>query len=82
MKMVTLVAGVLEKATFTRDPIFGVEVPDAVPEVPAAVLSPRGTWPDAAAYDAQAAKLAGMFRENFRQFESQVDAKVKEAGPR
>ncbi len=75
-------AGVLEKATFSRDPIFGFEVPDAVPEVPVAVLTPRGTWPDAAAYDAQAAKLANMFRENFRQFESQVDAKVKEAGPR
>src|SRR5690606_4371270 len=74
-------AGVLDNAAFRRDPVFGTEVPDAVPEVPSDVLTPRGTWADAAAYDAQAAKLAGMFRENFRQFEDQVDARVKEAGP-
>jgi phosphoenolpyruvate carboxykinase (ATP) len=74
-------AGALDRGTFTRDPVFGLEVPTSVPDVPSSVLTPRETWPDAAAYDAQAAKLAGMFRENFKQFESQVDGKVAAAGP-
>jgi phosphoenolpyruvate carboxykinase (ATP) len=42
-------AGVLEKATFSIDPVFGFEVPDAVPDVPREVLVPRNTWADAAA---------------------------------
>jgi len=74
-------AGALDGVSYTRDPVFGIEVPDSVPDVPAAVLTPRGTWSDGAAYDAQAKKLAGMFRENFAQFAAQVDAKVAEAGP-
>jgi phosphoenolpyruvate carboxykinase (ATP) len=74
-------AGALDGVSYTRDPVFGIEVPDSVPDVPAAVLTPRGTWPDGAAYDAQAKKLAGMFRDNFAQFAAQVDAKVAEAGP-
>jgi phosphoenolpyruvate carboxykinase (ATP) len=50
--------------------------------VPASVLDPRRTWADAAAYDQQAVKLARMFIENFKTFESHVPAAVKDAGPR
>jgi phosphoenolpyruvate carboxykinase (ATP) len=74
-------SGVLDKAQFVKDPVFGFEVPKAVDGVPAEVLSPRGTWADPTAYDAQATKLAGMFRDNFKQFEDQVDDSVKRAGP-
>ena len=74
-------AGALDGVSYTRDPVFGIEVPDSVPEVPATVLTPRGTWPDGTAYDAQAKKLAGMFRDNFAQFAAQVGAQVAEAGP-
>jgi phosphoenolpyruvate carboxykinase (ATP) len=49
--------------------------------VPKEVLSPRDTWPDAAAYDAQARKLATMFRENFEQYRTEVPASVVAAGP-
>ena len=45
-------------------------------------MTARATWPDAAAYDAQAARLARMFVENFASFESSVTAAVKAAGPR
>jgi phosphoenolpyruvate carboxykinase (ATP) len=74
-------AGALEGARFTRDPVFGFEVPAAVPDVPNSVLSPRETWADSAAYDAQARKLATMFRENFQQFKAEVPTSVAGAGP-
>ncbi|HEX5005219.1 MAG TPA: phosphoenolpyruvate carboxykinase [Gemmatimonadales bacterium] len=74
-------AGALDGATFRTDPVFGFEVPTAVPEVPAAVLDPRGTWKDGAAYDAQAARLARMFRDNFAGFAAGVDKDVAAAGP-
>ena len=63
------------------DPVFGLTVSTSAPGVPNDVLDPRGTWPDGAAYDAQAKKLAGMFRANFAAFEDQVTPEVTEAGP-
>ena len=75
-------SGKLDKAEFRKDPVFGIEVPRGVPEVPSELLDPRGTWPDPAAYDAQARKLADMFRKNFADFASGVDSRVAEAGPR
>jgi phosphoenolpyruvate carboxykinase (ATP) len=76
------ISGALDGVPTVIDPIFGVEVPTAVPEVPAGVLRPRGTWPDGKAYDAQARELAAMFGENFRQFEGSLPADVAAAGPR
>jgi len=75
-------AGKLDRIPTTPDPVFGVEVPLQVPGVPEDVLLPRGTWRDPAAYDAQAARLVQMFRENFAQFQDHVHAAVGDAGPR
>ena len=74
-------AGELDKVSFTKDPVFGFEVPTAVPDVPSAVLSPRTTWSDPAAYDAQARKLATMFRENFDQYRAEAPEGAAAAGP-
>jgi phosphoenolpyruvate carboxykinase (ATP) len=74
-------AGKLDRIPTTPDPVFRVEVPLQVPGVPDELLLPRGTWSDPAAYDAQAARLAQMFRDNFSQFQDQVHAAVGDAGP-
>jgi phosphoenolpyruvate carboxykinase (ATP) len=74
-------SGALDRVSYTRDRIFNLDVPATCPDVPSAVLQPRGTWKDAAAYDAQAAKLAGMFRENFAPFADSVAEDVRRAGP-
>ena len=74
-------SGALEGGKFTRDPVFGFEVPASVLEVPQDVLSQRATWADPKAYDVQARKLATMFRENFEQYRSQVPDAVAKAGP-
>ncbi len=74
--------GALDDVETTADPVFGLHVPVEVPHVPPKVLNPRGTWAEGADYDAAAEKLATMFRENFGQFEAQVDDEVKSAGPK
>ena len=74
-------AGKLDDVATTADPVFGLAIPNTVPGVPDDVLTPRNTWSDGAEYDAMAAKLAGMFRENFGQYESEVSDEVKAAGP-
>jgi phosphoenolpyruvate carboxykinase (ATP) len=75
-------SGALDQVAYDRDPVFNIEVPSECPGVPAEVLKPRNTWPSPADYDTQAAKLARMFVENFKTFEGDVTAAVKEAGPR
>jgi phosphoenolpyruvate carboxykinase (ATP) len=76
-----LLAGELDNVSYQTDPIFNLEVPTSCPGVPAEVLNPRSTWADGSAYDQQARKLAGMFRDNFRAFDADVDAAVIAAGP-
>ncbi|HOZ31511.1 MAG TPA: phosphoenolpyruvate carboxykinase [Tabrizicola sp.] len=71
--------GSLAGGAFRRDPVFGFDVPVAVPGVDAALLDPRRTWADPAAYDAQAAKLVGMFQKNFAQYVPYIDEDVRAA---
>ena len=73
--------GSLKTVQFRTDPNFGFEVPVLVPGVDPAILDPRSTWADKAAYDRQAAKLVKMFQENFTKFEAHVDADVSGASP-
>ncbi len=73
--------GVLSQSAFETDPFFGVAVPVSCPGVPETILRPKNSWKDPKAYDQQAAKLAGLFEENFKQFESDVPDAVKAAGP-
>jgi phosphoenolpyruvate carboxykinase (ATP) len=74
-------AGELDNVKTETDPVFGLAVPAEIKGVPNKVLNPRSTWPDPAAYDAQARKLAAMFRENFETFGS-VESAIKNAGPK
>jgi phosphoenolpyruvate carboxykinase (ATP) len=74
-------AGELDGVKTDTDPVFGLAVPSEIKGVPSKVLNPRSTWPDPAAYDAQAKNLARMFRENFEKFGS-VDSATKNAGPK
>ncbi|HXF25535.1 MAG TPA: phosphoenolpyruvate carboxykinase (ATP) [Gemmatimonadaceae bacterium] len=76
-----LLSGALDKVPTTTDPIFGLNVPQSVPDVPKEVLNARGTWDDKDAYDKQARKLAGMFRDNFAKFKGASEA-IKGAGPK
>jgi phosphoenolpyruvate carboxykinase (ATP) len=73
--------GSLEDAEFRKDKNFGFEVPiqvkaSAVPDI---LLDPRRTWDNPEAYDRQAAKLVGMFAENFAQYEAYIDDDVRAA---
>ena len=74
-------SGRLESAPYAPDAVFGFDVPGTVPGVPTELLRPRETWADPEAYDAQAARLARMFRENAEQFAADLGDAVREAGP-
>ena len=75
-------SGALSGADTAEDPLFGLAVPTRCPDVPSDILIPRGTWANPAAYDETARKLAYLFRENFKKYESGAKAEVRAAGPR
>jgi phosphoenolpyruvate carboxykinase (ATP) len=75
-------SGALLNVAYEKDPVFNLDVPTTCPGVSPEVLKPRETWKDKAAYDAQAAKLAKMFADNFKAFEATAAPEIKAAGPK
>jgi phosphoenolpyruvate carboxykinase (ATP) len=75
-------SGALDNVAYETDPVFNLDVPATCPGVPADVLKPRTTWANPADYDKQAAKLAKMFVDNFKNFEADVAVDVRAAGPK
>ena len=74
------IAGELAGVEYRTDPVFGFEVPVAVPGVESSLLrAARSTWADPEAYDAKARELADMFRENFAKFTA--DDNIVAGGP-
>ncbi|MBC7853801.1 MAG: phosphoenolpyruvate carboxykinase (ATP) [Pirellulaceae bacterium] len=75
-------SGELAKAPTQAEPIFGLAIPTSCPGIPSEILSPKTSWSDKSAYDATAAKLARLFRENFADYAGQATEKVQDAGPK
>ncbi len=74
--------GQLDDVEFEAEPFFGLQIPKTCPDVPAEVLNPKNTWEDKEKYDATAKKLAGMFVENFKEFEEGTSEAIKAAAPK
>ncbi len=73
--------GSLNEVEYTKDPIFGLSVPNEVPGVPAEVLMPRNTWDNKEEYDQKAQELANQFVKNFEKFQG-VAKEIIEASPK
>ena len=72
----------LDNVKFTKDPVFGFEVPTQCPDVPADVLDPAGSWSNKKEYDKRYRDLAARFIENFKKFETESTKDIVDAGPR
>ena len=73
--------GDLDDVEFKLDPRFRVEIPTTCPGVPSDVLQPRETWENGDDFDRMADRLAKMFNDNFKRYESGVSTEVNAAGP-
>ena len=76
-----ILTGAIEKATFSKDPVFGTQVPAELPGVDSSILHPRDTWADPQAYDETAWQLARKFSENFKKYAAE-HAELLQAGPK
>jgi phosphoenolpyruvate carboxykinase (ATP) len=73
--------GSLAESSTQLDASFGLAKITSCPEVPPEILVPRKGWKDLGQYLSAARRLAGLFRDNFQQFASQVTPEVRAAGP-
>jgi phosphoenolpyruvate carboxykinase (ATP) len=73
--------GSLQRADFRTDPHFGLAVPAQVPGVEPHILDPIKTWRHKGEFAEVAGRLVQMFRDNFKQFETLADERVRAAGP-
>jgi len=74
-------AGVLDAAPVHRDGVFGLDAVARVPGVDERLLVPHRAWPDEAAWETAARRLAAKFKDNFRAYADQAGADVVAAGP-
>ena len=75
-------SGALSDVEYKIDPIFGFEVPLQCPEVPDDVLNPASAWPSESDYTIRYRDLASRFIDNFRKFEDETDAAIRNSGPK
>ncbi len=73
--------GDLNKASYKKNSLFGLEYPTTCPNVPDEILCPRDTWADKAAYDAKAQDLATAFIKNFAEYADSASQEIMEAAP-
>jgi ATP-dependent phosphoenolpyruvate carboxykinase len=64
-------SGKLNDVKYTKDLIFGFQVPMECPGVPPEVLSPSSSWDDKKEYARRYKDLAMRFKENFAKFANQ-----------
>ncbi len=58
--------GALHQTDYRTDPIFELQVPQSVPDVPTELLNPRDTWRDKNAYEMQARQLAERMQQQLK----------------
>lgn len=74
-------SGELRDAPIVHDHRLNLDMVVTCPYVPAKTLIPRSTWADPHAYDAAAAHLATLFRNNFRRYSNGLSPEVMQSGP-
>ncbi|MBB6610310.1 phosphoenolpyruvate carboxykinase (ATP) [Pontibacter sp. Tf4] len=73
--------GELNDVSYTKHPIFGIEMPDSCPNVPAEILNPRNTWANKEEYDTKAADLASKFVKNFGKYAEYANDDILAGAP-
>jgi phosphoenolpyruvate carboxykinase (ATP) len=74
-------SGELLNAEYERFGTFGLSIPTSIEGIPRELLNPSLAWSNKEAFNKEVRKLAGMFGKAFALYESDVDEKVRLAGP-
>jgi phosphoenolpyruvate carboxykinase (ATP) len=74
--------GSLSNVEFSKDPIFGFEVPKSCEGVPDELLDPASSWSSPEEYMNKYRQLAMRFIDNFKKFAPDCTQEIIDAGPK
>lgn len=74
--------GSLSDESFEKLSLFDLEIPLSCPSLPNDLLNPSRYWKNEEEYWKNAMKLAHLFTENFKQFDTNLGKQIAEFGPR
>ncbi|KAF5105571.1 hypothetical protein DV452_005164 [Geotrichum candidum] len=75
-------SGELAKAEYENFGVFNLQVPKTAPNVPSELLNPAASWTGGQKeFDQEVKKLGALFKENFKNYESEALPEVIAAGP-
>lgn len=77
-----ILSGALNNVAYSTDPIFGFEIPQECPGIPAHILKPALAWPEEAVYYQKYKELAVRFIDNFRKLADECPDEIRTYGPR
>ena len=66
----SILNGSINQSRFTKLPIFNLSIPNSLDGVDSNILNPINTWNDKSDYNASLEKLAKMFVENFKKYQT------------
>ena len=73
--------GSLAKADYGTLPIFNLQYPKSIAGVDSHILNPVDSWPNKDEYTPSLKKVAEMFKDNFKRYESDASDAVKRGAP-
>lgn len=73
--------GELDNVDYDEHPIFGLQMPKYIHNIPSEMLDPINTWLQKGAYISKAIQLAHSFHLNFDKFASQASEEIINGGP-
>lgn len=73
--------GSLDKTTYVKHIVFGLEMPVTCPDVPAEILNPKNTWKNKTRYGETAEKLARLFIQNFENYKQHANEEILSGSP-
>lgn len=73
--------GDLDQVEYQTLDTFNLKIPKSCPDVPNAVLNPRENWRNEDKYDEQSKKLATLFSNNLKKYQSELSEDIIAAGP-
>ena len=80
-EMITAILnGSINNSTFEEEPYFGLAVPKELGNLDSSILNPINSWEDKEKYDEVAQKLMNLFKDNFKNYGSEVEYLTK-SGP-
>ncbi len=76
-----ILIGELDNANYVTHPIFNLQIPTEIQDVPTEILDPIQTWKNKEEYNQTASQLVKYFHENFKQFEDRASAEILAGAP-